>query len=159
MPKPSPPTTKQHALRQQACLNPHPEQVHDELFQNNDFFDVDDLVQVKYEMLRRVQKDGQTVSKAAAAFGFSRPSFYQAQSALQQEGLGGLVPHKRGPKHAHKLTQRVLELIQGKRQQDPSLTATALAAAIKAEFGIVVHPRSVERSLARTQKKRRTSSS
>jgi transposase len=155
MPKPSRPPAKQQALRRQACLNPHPEQVRDELFQNNDFFDADDLVQVKYEMLRRVQKDGHTVSKASAAFGFSRPSFYQAQSAFQQEGLQGLVPHKRGPKHAHKLTQRVVELIQEKHQQDPSLPAPALANAIQAKFGIVVHPRSIERSLARTQKKRR----
>src|SRR6476646_10065206 len=48
---------KRQALRQQASLNPHPEHVRDELFQGNDFFDADDLVQVKYEMLRRVHKD------------------------------------------------------------------------------------------------------
>lgn len=157
MPKPSPPAPKQQALRQQSSLNPHPEHVRDALFQDNDFFDPADLVQVKYEMLRRVQKDGQTVSKAAAAFGFSRPSFYQAQSALQQEGLAGLVPHKRGPKHAHKLTPEVIDLIHEKRQQDSALPAPALAAAVKEKFAISVHPRSIERGLARTQKKRRKS--
>lgn len=154
MPKLNPQADKQQALRHQACLNPYPEHVHDELFQTNDFFDADDLVQVKYEMLRRVQNDGLAVSKAAAAFGLSRPSFYQAQSAFQQEGLGGLVPHKRGPKHAHKLTQQIVEFIQEKRQQEPSSPASALALIIKEKFGIVVHPRSIERSLARTQKKR-----
>jgi transposase len=155
MPKQSPPALKQQALRQQASLNPHPENVRDALFQDNEFFDATDLVQVKYEMLRRVQNDGQTVSKAATDFGFSRPSFYQAQSAFQQAGLAGLVPHKRGPKHAHKLTQEVIDLIYEKRQQDSALPTPALAAVIKERFAISVHPRSIERGLARTQKKRR----
>ncbi len=34
-----------------------------------------DVVQVKYEMLRRVRLDARRVSDAAADFGFSRPSF------------------------------------------------------------------------------------
>jgi hypothetical protein len=68
-------------------LNPHPEQVTDELFLTNQFFDARDLVQINYEMVRRVQSDGQPISRAAAAFGFSRPSFYQAQATFQQGGL------------------------------------------------------------------------
>jgi hypothetical protein len=106
-PKPDP---KVLALRQQGALNPHSEQVTDELFLSNDFFDPRDLVQVKYEMLRRVQSDGQQVSRAAATFGFSRPSFYQAQATFEQGGLPALMPHKRGPKEAHKLTPEVLAL-------------------------------------------------
>src|SRR5215469_14688512 len=104
MAKRSKPDRKQLALRQQGALNPRPEQVTDQLFLTNEFFDPRDLVQVKYEMLRRVQSDGQPVSRAAAALGFSRPSFYQAQATFQQGGLPALVPHKRGPKQAHKLT-------------------------------------------------------
>ena len=99
---------KTRALRQEASLHPHPEQVTDELFSTQEFFDARDLVQVKYEMLRRVQSEGQTVSQAAANFGFSRPSFYQAQAAFQQGGLPALMPQKRGPKQAHKLTAEVL---------------------------------------------------
>src|SRR5690349_24735330 len=95
---------KSRALQQEGSLHPHPEQVTDELFLTNEFFDARDLVQVKYEMLRRVQSDGQPVNRAAAAFGFSRPSFYQAQATFQQGGLPALIPHKRGPRQAHKLT-------------------------------------------------------
>jgi transposase len=155
MSKTTPEHAKRHTLRQQGCLHPHPERVRDELFQDGGFFDVHDLVQVKYEMLRRVQKDSHPVSTAATAFGFSRPSFYQAQSAFAQEGLAGLVPRKRGPKTAHKLTPEVVEFIQRQRQQDPSLRAAALVGLIEEEFGMVIHPRSIERSVARTQKKRR----
>jgi len=155
MAKRSKPDRKQLALRQQGALNPRPEHVTDQLFLTNEFFDRRDLVQVKYEMLRRVQSDGQPVSRAAAAFGFSRPSFYQAQATFQQGGLPALVPHKRGPKQAHKLTTEVLSLVRQLREQDSSLRPADLAARIQERYGITVHPRSIERALVRSQKKPR----
>lgn len=145
---------KLEALRQQGSLNSHPKEVLDELFLTGDFFDPHDLVQVKYEMLRRVQAEGQSVTQAAEAFGFSRPSFYQAQSVFEQSGLPGLVPHKRGPKEAHKLTKEVVEFLQQARQDDTSLRAPALARMVKDRFGVLVHPRTIERGLERSQKKR-----
>jgi transposase len=153
-PKPKP-DLKDLALRQEGALNPRPEQVTDELFLTNEFFDARDLVQVKYEMLRRVESDGLPVSRAAAAFGFSRPSFYQAQAALQQGGLPALIPHKRGPREAHKLTPEVLAFVRQVRQENPSLRPAGLAARLRDRYGIAVHPRSIERALVRSQKKPR----
>src|SRR5216684_1701568 len=144
---------KSQALEQQGALHPHPEQVTDELFVAREFFDPRDLVQVKYEMLRRVQREGHAVSRSAAAFGFSRPSFYQAQAAFQQGGLPALMPRKRGPKDAHKLTAEVLALVRQAQQQDPSLRPAALVSRIQDRYGIAVHPRSIERALVRRQKK------
>ena len=85
---------KLDSLRQQGTLNPRPQTVTDELFGSSEFFDARDLVQVKYEMLRRVQKEGRSISAVAVAFGFSRPSFYQTRSAFEKGGLAGLVPRK-----------------------------------------------------------------
>jgi transposase len=153
MPKKLPPDPKSLALRQQGCLNPHPQRVTDELFQTREFFDARDLVQVKYEMLRRVEADGLPVNQSAAAFGFSRPSFYQAQASFQQGGLPALMPQKRGPKQAHKLTAEVLAFIHQARQEDPSLRLTALVSRTQERYGIAVHPRSIERALVRSQKK------
>ena len=146
---------KFEALQQQGTLNPRPKQVRDELFLQDEFFDPRDLVQVKYEMLRRVQAEGQSVTDASANFGFSRPSFYQALSAFEQDGLSGLVPHKRGPKQAHKLTHQVLTFIGEVRQKEPSVRLPDLVKLIQDRFGIRVHPRSIERSLLRHQKKLR----
>ena len=146
---------KFEALQQQGTLNPRPKQVRDELFLQDEFFDRRDLVQVKYEMLRRVQAEGQSVTDASANFGFSRPSFYQALSAFEQDGLAGLVPHKRGPKQAHKLTEAVLTFIGEMRQKEPSVRLPDLVKLIQERFGIRVHPRSIERSLLRHQKKLR----
>lgn len=146
---------KLEALREQGTLNPRPGEVNDELFAQNGFFDSRDLVQVKYEMIRRVQTEGKSVTDAAAAFGFSRPSFYQAQTAFGQEGLTGLVPRKRGPRQAHKLTEEVLTYIRETRQQDPSVRPRDLVQLIHQRFGRTVHPRSIERALLRHQKKHR----
>jgi transposase len=145
---------KLEALREQGTLNPRPREVTDRLFATDGFFDPRDLVQVKYEMLRRVQSEGHSVTGAATAFGFSRPSFYQALSAFEEGGLAGLVPHKRGPKQAHKLTDEVVVFIIETRQKQPHVRTAELVRLIQARFGTKVHPRSIERSLLRHQKKR-----
>ena len=72
---------KAAALAETRTLNPRPETVRDEQFGSSEFFDARDVVQVKYEMVRRVRVDGAPVTAAAAAFGFSRPSFYEAAAA------------------------------------------------------------------------------
>ena len=157
MPKRMTDDPKLETLRQQGTLNPRPEDVTDELFQASEFFDARDVVQVKYEMLRRVEKEGRPITEAASAFGFSRPSFYQAQLAFEEGGMPGLVPHKRGPKEAHKLTSKIIDFLQRIRQEEPSLGSAELVGRVKKRFGVIVHPRTIERGLARHQKKRRKS--
>jgi transposase len=147
--------SKLRTLQQQGTLNPRPKAVRDELFLEDEFFDPRDLVQVKYEMLRRVSTEGKSVTDAAANFGFSRVSFYQAQSAFEQDGIAGLVPRKRGPKQAHKLNEEVLTFLREVRQKEPSIRLPELVKRIQERFGTTVHPRSIERSLLRHQKKRR----
>ncbi len=145
---------KAAALRQHGTLNPRPEAVHDPLFVTGEFFDARDLVQVKYEMVRRVRVDGQAVSQSAKAFGFSRPVFYHAQTALGRTGLAGLVPQKPGPRRAHKLRPEVMAFLERARAADPALRAPALAQRVQGRFGYAVHPRSIERAFARAEKKR-----
>jgi transposase len=140
------------ALRESRCLNPHPEQVTDEAFGASEFFDARDAVQVKYEMVRAVSAGGASVTAAAAAFGYSRPSYYQAAAALAGSGLDGLVPARPGPRGGHKLTAAVLDWAREQLAADPDLRSAALAGLIDAEFGVRVHPRSVERALARRER-------
>ena len=154
MAKRKPRDPKAEALRQRGCLNPHPEKVADPFFAESDFFDSRDLVQVKYEMVRRVETEGRTVSGSAAAFGFSRPSFYQAQSLLESGGLAALVPQKPGPRRAHKLGAEVMGFIEQLQTEDLLLRPPELARRIRERFGLKVHPRSIERALVRQEKKR-----
>ncbi|MFC1652735.1 transposase [Planctomycetota bacterium] len=145
--------SKRDALGQNGTLNAHPEHVTDDLFSESEFFDPRDLLQVKYEMLRRVRQDGLPVSKAAKIFGFSRVSYYQIQHAYDQQGLAGLMPRQRGPRHAHKLTEEVMAFISTCKSKEASLHASELAIRIKQHFGLSVHRRSIERALQRQLKK------
>jgi transposase len=92
------------------------------------------------------------VSQASATFGFSRPSFYEAQAAFSQSGLPGLVPQRPGPKRAHKLSEPVLDVLEAARAAQPSLNSAALARIVAERFGLRAHPRSVERALQRRGK-------
>ena len=145
---------KRSLLLQQGVLHPHPEAVTAALFQENSFFDPNDLIQVKYEMLRRVEAEQAPVSLAAHEAGLSRPSFYQAQAAIQQNGLAGLIRQKPGPHGAHKLTPAVLDFLDRQRASQPDLSYAKLARLVQEQLGITVHPRTIERVLSRLQKKR-----
>jgi transposase len=154
MPRPPKETDKQSALRRNGMLNPRPQGVRHPLFQDSDFFDRDDIVQVKYEMLRQVHVDNRPVSQAADEFGFSRPSFYQADFAFERAGLAGLIPLKRGPRSGHKLTPEVMEFLLAMRKAEPSLNFAQLGELAKKKFDVQVHPRSIERQLLREKKRR-----
>lgn len=149
---------KARVLKEQGVLNPEPEAITDERFRTEAFFDVRDVVQVKYEMVRRVETEGATVTEAAQRFGFSRPTFYQAQKALEEEGLMGLLPKRPGPKGAHKLTEEVMVFIDELLQADQGIGSEELGQRVSGRFGLSVHPRSIERALARREKKPRRSS-
>lgn len=146
---------KKAALRAHRALHARPGDVTDELFLTHEFFDPHDLVQIKYEMVRRVEVDHLSVSQAANRFGFSRPSFYQSLAAFQEAGLPGLIPQRRGPRTAHKLSNEVLEYIEKLRALDKALRAPELSQRILEKFGLSVHPRSIERALSRWRKKGR----
>jgi len=155
MSNPSSPDLKSKTLGEQGTLNPRPEDVKDPLFQGNEFFDPRDLIQVKYEMLRRHQTEGTSATLAAQAFGFSRVTFYQVLKRFKEDGIGGLFPKLRGPKSAHKISEELIAFVETALAKDPALRPASLAELIKARFAISVHPRSIERALARRQKKRR----
>ena len=144
---------KEAALAATRCLNPHPEQVTDPAFLASEFFDARDAVQVKYEMVRKVKAVGAPVTEAAAAFGYSRPAYYAAAAALEASGLEGLVPARPGPRGASKLTEEILAWAEGQLAAGPGLRPAQLPDRIEEAFGVRVHPRSVERALARRRER------
>jgi len=140
-------------LREMGLLNLRPGRVRAPWFEATGFFDANDLLQVKYEMLRHARQDGVTKAEAAELFGMSRPTFYQAEAAFGQAGLAGLLPRPRGPKSAHKLTPEVMSLIHDHHREGAPIQAPTLAHLVQQRLGITVHPRSIERALARKKKR------
>src|SRR5246127_1983412 len=119
---------RRQALRVHGDAHPRPQAVTDPLFRGSAFFDPNDLVQVKYEMLRSVEKEGRAVVDAAEAFGLSRPVYYVTSDLFKREGLPGLLPRKRGPKRPHKLTEEALAvLVQAAREAERMPSGAELA--------------------------------
>jgi len=139
---------RKQRLKKEGTLHPNPDRVKADLLEKSPFFDANDLIQMKYEMLRSVTVDEQPVAQAADTFGLSRVAYYHALKLYQSHGLAGLLPYKRGPKHPHKFTPEVMSFI------DEQLLAiegrpdwSLLSEQIEAKFGTKVHPRSVERAV------------
>lgn len=155
MPTPNSPSPKRQALQASGTFNSRHAQVRHPLFQNSEFFDPQDLLQLKYETIRALEHDQYSIAKAASQFGLSRPTIYQAQENFQSQGLEGLLPGKRGPKQAHKLTTEVLEHLRALLAAQPGLKARELAARVRQRFQIQVHPRTIEKALNPKAKKGR----
>lgn len=139
-------------LREANACNHNPEKVVDPLFLEDAFFDANDIVQVKYEMLRRQRADKMPVQSIARSFGFSKVTFYEAQQAFEQEGVLGLQPKKRGPKQRHKLIPEIIEFAKKKIQQDSNLRTDDLLAQIQQQYGVSLHKRTLERGLSGKKK-------
>ena len=118
-------------LKRTGTLNPQPAAISDTLFRENPFFDSKDLLQVRYEMLRRHRVEGLSIVEVAAAFAVSRPTFYQAQASFERAGLTGLIPKQRGPKEGHKLSTAVVAHVRNLKLSAPGLTTTECVKAIK----------------------------
>jgi hypothetical protein len=91
-PKPAsskPLAAKLQALRESGTLNRRANQVQDPLFLEEDFFDPQDLTQVKYEMLRRVQKEAMPIRRVAARFVLLSSGFLQSPEGLYSRRLSG----------------------------------------------------------------------
>lgn len=147
------PDPKIASLKESGTLNPHTQDVCDSAFAGSEFFDPRDLVQVRYEMLRRVRTEGKSVSDAAASFGVSRPTFYKVQEDFDRNGLPGLLPAKRGPRGPHKITDEVRRFIEETMANEEAPSTQTILDRIAERFGLTVHRRTLERALARFKKK------
>lgn len=145
---------KRDYLAAAGALNPHPEDVRADIFQLNRFFDPLDKVQVKYEMLRAHAVDCQNISSVAAAFGFSRETFYQTWHSFVESGTAGLRDEKRGRRGPIKLTEELVYWVRRAAAEHPEWSGATMAKRLTEAKGVVFHRRTVERLLAEVKKKR-----
>lgn len=139
-------------LKESGNLNQRASDVKDNLFIQNDFFDPRDIMQVKYEMLRKVSKENCPVAEAIHLFGMSRPYYYKLKNAFADKGMTGLLPGKRGPKEGLKLKGHIVEFVDRKLKEEPTLTNRHIAKEVETRFHITLHPRTIAR-LRKEQKK------
>ena len=143
----TPKDSKTAALLEGGTLNPFPANVSDPKFQKSEFFDPRDVVQVKYEMLRRVSVENVSVTDATHEYGVSRPTYYGARANFDEAGVAGLVPKKRGPRGPHKLQGEILAFVEKQHAPGDPIRARDLSESIRKVFSIEIHPRTIERAL------------
>jgi transposase len=141
------PDRKLAALQATGTLNRNPQAIIDPLFRGGGFFDPRDLVQVRYEMVRRHRVEDAPVAMTARVFGISLPTAYQAHAAFEAAGIAGLLPKRRGPRQGHKLTPEVVAHLERRRRERPDWRTGDLQADLQRTFGLTVHRRSLERML------------
>jgi len=139
---------KRRILREVRAFNPQPQRVKADVFATHPFFDPEDKVQVKYEMLRARELEGVEVTRACAQFGFSRESYRQILQRFRQEGIPGLFEHKRGRKRPLKATAQIREFIRAERDRQSGLSIQDLATRCQDELGVALSRRTVFRILA-----------
>ncbi|MCK7529046.1 MAG: hypothetical protein MZV64_71570 [Ignavibacteriales bacterium] len=92
--------------------------------------------------------------QAAAVFGFSRLSVYHAQRAFEQHGLSGLVARKRRSQEGPQIdTGRDGGNPGGGWPRSRSCPRETLAERLAQRLRVSLHPRSIERTLARRPQK------
>ncbi len=142
--------SKADALIEEGTFNPAPDKVRDPKFRSSEFFDPHDVVQVKYELLRRVSIDKVSVTEASGEYGVSRPTYYQAKADFDAAGIAGLVPAKPGPRGPHKVDDDVLAFLRARVVAGEPLRARELAKLVRDELDVELHPRTIERVLKKT---------
>ncbi len=144
--------SKADALIEEGTFNPAPDKVRDPKFRASEFFDPHDVVQVKYELLRRVSIDKVSVTEASGEYGVSRPTYYQAKADFDAAGIAGLVPAKPGPRGPHKVDGDVLAFLRARVVAGEPLRARELAKLVRDELDVELHPRTIERVLKKTRR-------
>ena len=144
--------SKQNILKENGTFNKNHAKVKEQRFVSDDFFDPQDLVQVKYEMLRTANESKRGMDEVAGRFGFSRSAFYKIKTSFEEEGISAFVSRKSGPRSARKLTMEYQEFIDLYLLQNPKASSESIADVLKRERGLIISKRTVERYRSRKGK-------
>ena len=149
------PKDKRRTLQEAGALNHHPEAVQAADFQGHPFFDPEDKAQVKYEMLRCRELDGEPLGDTCGRFGFSRESYRQILERFRSDGILGLFDRKRGRKKPLKVDEKVRTFLHREHEKQPDLSADDLARRCEEGTGVSLSRRTVYRALAESQQRKK----
>ena len=141
--------SKRDILIENGTYNKNKDKVTADDFQHSIFFDPTDVVQVKYEMLRSVEKGGKSITEASHEYGLSRETYYKSKRRFDSEGMYGLTSKESGPKSPHKMTQEVCDYIDGYLVDHPDAKSTQVCDVILADLNISLSYKTIDRYLAK----------
>ena len=128
--------SKLSRLREAGFLHAHPDRVRDRGFvEQPDFFDSHDVLQVRYELLRAHLVEGDKIAAVCRRFGVSRQTFYKFLARFLEQGSGGLLPGRPGPKGPSKLSLEVVRFAEEQLSHNTEISGAALASQINSQLG------------------------
>lgn len=139
--------SKKKILKDSCSLNIHPEKVTDALFLENPFFDPEDKVQVKYEMLRANKVEDKKVTHICHQYGYSRDAFYVIFRNFQAKGLVGLFDNSKQKKSTILSRQQIVNFIIQTKVENPSISGAELARRINEKFDTTYKKRAIEKAV------------
>jgi hypothetical protein len=77
---------KKEVLTGNGTYNKNYKNVKSSKFVDDHFFDPMDIMQVKYEMLKEVERDGTTITDTVDNYGFSRTAYYNIRGRSMSKG-------------------------------------------------------------------------
>jgi len=135
-------------LKESGTLNPHPESVTDALFSDGAFFDRNDLLQVRYEMIRSHTKSV-TLKEIAKRYGMSVPTCVRLKRDYREGGMQALIPSRPGPRGPRKITPEMLEFAKTHLKQHANTSIRCLAELVSEKFKVNIHFSGLHRALSK----------
>lgn len=97
-------------------------------------------------------RSGSRSARRPPLSGSPAPPSTKPRCFSREQAYPGLVPQRPGPRHAHKLSAEVVDVLEQALARDSNLSSAQLARLAAERFGPRVHRRSVERALGRRKK-------
>ena len=116
---------------------------------NNELMDPQDLLQVRYELVRAIDYDKKPVKEICAEYGVSVTTARRYLEDLRKGGLIALVPEPKGPSGPTKLTKEAIEFIENFLKENPRASGGKIHKALEARFHLGISKRTVERFLSK----------
>lgn len=136
---------KQQALKDVGAFYSAPERVRAPLFLSHPFFDPEDKVQVKYEMLRHREVEAGGLLESCRQFGFTRESYRHIRERFVAEGMSGLFERKRGRRGALKVKDEVRTFLLNERVREPGLSPEEVSRRCFQQTGVKISRRTIYR--------------
>jgi len=136
---------KQQALKDVGAFHSAPVRVRAPLFLSHPFFDPEDKVQVKYEMLRHREVEAGGLVESCRQFGFTRESYRHIRERFLTEGMPGLFERKRGRRGALKVKDEVRAFVLNERVREPALSPEEVSRRCFQQTGVKISRRTIYR--------------
>ncbi len=140
---------KQSRLKESNTFNTNSDKITARIFADNRLMDPQDLLQVRYEMVRAIECEDRPIREICEEYGVSPSTARRYRDDLRRGGLIALVPEQKGPSGPTKLTKEAAEFIDAYLDESPGSSGGKIHNALESRLHLGLSKRTVERYLSK----------